>query len=330
MKTIWAIADKRGFMLTLLLIITIAIMSFLNQDFLSIDNLVGITQFGAVLSLLAIGQSLVILSGRGAIDLSVGAMLSLSGVFLGVLFQAGMNIWVASLLAILFGGLLGLINGVLVNFCHIHSLIATLGTQYLFSSIALYLTSGTPVSGFPSSFGVIGQGMIIGIPIQVVLVAVPVYIIMWFMVYRTRAGREIYLLGTNDIAAKFSGIQVNKIRTLIFTLSGLLSGIGAVVTCSWLMTARADAGTGMEMESITVAVLGGIIVSGGKGHLGSVMLSVLIVTVLNSGLQIANIDSVWELAILGILLILAIVFNNILVTKKIAYGGNVTFKDKGE
>jgi ribose/xylose/arabinose/galactoside ABC-type transport system permease subunit len=329
LEKLWELVSRRGFMLTILLLITMIAMSSLNQDFLNISNLIGITQFGAVLALLAIGQSLVILSGRGAIDLSVGAMLSLSGVFLGLLFKSGMNIWIASILAIFFGGLLGLINGIIINYFHIHSLIATLGTQYLFGSLALYLTKGTPISGFPNSFGSIGQDMILGIPVQVLLIAIPVYIIMWFIIYRNRIGREIYLLGTNDVAARFSGIKVKKIRTIIFTLSGFLAGIGAVVTCSWLMTARADVGSGMEMESLTVAVLGGIIISGGKGHLGSVMLSVLIVTILNSGLQMANINSVWELAILGLLLILAIIFNNLLISQGMNKSSLRITKSKG-
>lgn len=303
---------SRAYFLTLLLIVIIIIMSLLSPHFLKLGNLLEITQFGAVLALLAIGQSLIIASGNGGIDLSVGSIVSLSGVVIGMASEAGMNIWVASLIGILVGALLGAINGIATSVVGLPAFIATLGTMYIYSSIALVLTKGTPISGFPEAFGFLGQGTILGIPTQVLLVVVPVFIIISFVVYRTVFGRQIYLVGTNQNAAKFASINVNKTRFILFTLSGLLAGIGAVIMCSWLMTARADVGNGLELQSITVAVLGGIYIFGGRGHLSGVMLAVLVVTVLSSGLQIANINSIWELAILGFILIGAVALNQFL------------------
>lgn len=303
---------SRTYFLTLLLIVIIIIMSLLSPHFFSLGNLLEITQFGAVLALLAIGQSLIIASGNGGIDLSVGSIVSLSGVVIGMASEAGMNIWVASLIGILVGALLGAINGVATSVVGLPAFIATLGTMYIYSSVALVLTKGTPISGFPEGFGFLGQGTILGIPTQVLLVVVPVFIIISFIVYRTVFGRQIYLVGTNQNAAKFASINVNKTRFILFTLSGLLAGIGAVIMCSWLMTARADVGNGLELQSITVAVLGGIYIFGGRGHLSGVMLAVLVVTVLSSGLQIANINSIWELAILGFILIGAVALNQFL------------------
>lgn len=303
---------SRTYFLTLLLIVIIIIMSLLSPHFFSLGNLLEITQFGAVLALLAIGQSLIIASGNGGIDLSVGSIVSLSGVVIGMASEAGMNIWVASLIGILVGALLGAINGIATSIVGLPAFIATLGTMYIYSSVALVLTKGTPISGFPEVFGFLGQGTILGIPTQVLLVVVPVFIIISFIVYRTVFGRQIYLVGTNQNAAKFASINVNKTRFILFTLSGLLAGIGAVIMCSWLMTARADVGNGLELQSITVAVLGGIYIFGGRGHLSGVMLAVLVVTVLSSGLQIANINSIWELAILGFILIGAVALNQFL------------------
>jgi Ribose/xylose/arabinose/galactoside ABC-type transport systems, permease components len=307
--------ERRSVLLVVLLALVIVVMSLISPYFFSVTNLLGITQFGAVLVLLAIGQSLVITSGRGGIDLSIGSMLSLSGVAIGMLVQQGVNVWLASLLGIVSGGLFGALNGLMVAYIGLPPLITTLGTNYLYGSLALYLTNGVPISGFPESFEFLGQGLILGIPAQVLLVALPVFALFWFIVYRTRFGREIYLIGTNEIAARFSAIQVKQIRFSLYTISGLLAGLGSVIMCSWLMTARADVGSGMDMQSITVSVLGGVSITGGQGHLASVMLAVLVVTMLSSGMQIANINSMWQLAILGMILLFAVALNQFVLKR---------------
>jgi ribose/xylose/arabinose/galactoside ABC-type transport system permease subunit len=307
--------ERRGILLVALLLVVIIIMSSLSPYFLDLYNLLGITQFGAVLVLIAIGQSLIITSGRGGIDLSIGAIVSLSGVIIGLLVQQGVNVWAASLIGIAAGGVLGALNGLMVAYIGLPPLIATLGTSYIYGSLALFFTKGLPISGFPQSFEFLGQGLIFGIPAQVLVVAIPVFALFWFLIYRTKFGRKVYLVGTNDIAARFSAIPVKKVRFSLYVLAGLLAGLGSVVMCSWLMTARADVGTGLEMQSITVAVLGGISIVGGQGHLGAVMLAVLVVTVLSSGLQIANINSMWQLAILGMILLFAVALNHFIMKR---------------
>lgn len=311
----WRLLERRSVLLVMLLVLVIIVMSLISPYFLNVVNLLGITQFGAVLVLLAIGQSLVIVSGRGGIDLSIGSILSLSGVVIGMLVQQGVNVWAASALGIVAGGLFGALNGLMVAYIGLPPLITTLGTNYLYGSLALYLTKGLPISGFPKSFEFLGQGLIFGIPAQVLLVALPVFVLFWFIIYRTKFGREVYLIGTNEVAARFSAIQVKQVRFSLYAISGLLAGLGAVVMCSWLMTARADVGNGMDMQSITVAVLGGVSITGGQGHLGAVMLAVLVVTMLSSGLQIANINSMWQLAILGMILLFAVALNQFILKR---------------
>lgn len=303
---------SRSYLLIILLIIVIGTMSIMNPEFLSVKNLLGITQFGGVLALLALGQSLVIISGNGGIDLSVGSMVSLSGVMIGLLVNGGTNVWIAALIGVLVGLALGAINGLIVSVIGMPPFIATLGTMYLYGSIALVLTGGNPISGFPESFGFIGQGMIFGFPVQILLIVIPIFFIVGYLIYNTVFGRNIYLVGTNQTAARFATISVKRTRFMVYTLSGLFAGIGSVIMTSWLMTARADAGFGMELEAITVAVLGGIHIFGGFGHLSGVMLAVLNITVLSSGLQIANVNSIWQLAILGMVLIGAVALNQYL------------------
>jgi ribose/xylose/arabinose/galactoside ABC-type transport system permease subunit len=301
--------SNRVYFLLILLVLVIVIMSSISIYFFNINTILDITRMGTVLLLLAMGQTLVILAGGAGIDLSVGAMLSLSGVFFGMMVQSGMNVWLAALITILAGGVLGSINGITIAWWGIPPLIGTLGTMWAFGALALVLTNGVPISNFPADFGFLADGTVLGIPAQILLVAVPVFLILHFVVGKTYMGRWIYLVGVNDTAARFSGIPVKRVRFLIYSLSGVLSGIGAVVMASWLMAARADAGSGLELQAITVAVLGGTNIFGGFGSLFGTLLAVLIVTLLASGLQLANIDAIWQLAVLGFILLGAVALN---------------------
>lgn len=301
--------SSRTRMLFFLLAVEILLLSFSSRYFLSIQNLIELTQFGAVLLLLALGESIVMLSGREGIDLSIGAILSLSGVIFGLLIRAGAGLMIALGLTVVVGCFFGFVNGLLISVVKIPSLIATLGTQYIFSSLALFLTGGIPISGFPESFKFLSLKSTFGIPNQILFVAFPVSAAILILMYMTKFGRQVYLLGTNPEAAKFAVIDERKIKIAIYMVAGLLASFGAIINNSWIMTARADAGTGLVLQAITVACLGGIAVEGGKGSLGAVIAGVLVLTILNSGLQIANVNSVWQLAVLGIVLLAAVVFN---------------------
>jgi ribose/xylose/arabinose/galactoside ABC-type transport system permease subunit len=311
------VTSRTSFLISLLLFIII-ILSFSSPYFLSISNLLEITQFGAVLAIVALGEALIILSGNEGIDLSVGAILSLSGVLFGLAINNGFSMGAAIIITILSGILLGCINGILIAYIGIPPLIGTLGTMYIYSSLALYLTGGTPISGFPEYFKILGQKNTLGIPNQVLFVAVPIFIFTYFIIKRTSFGRKVYLVGTNDVAARLATINTPKVRMALYAYSGFLASIASIIMCSWLMTARADVGNGLELQAVTVSVLGGINIKGGEGNLSGVMLAVLIITITSSGLQIANVNSIWQLAILGFILIFAVLLNQYIVDKKVA------------
>jgi ribose/xylose/arabinose/galactoside ABC-type transport system permease subunit len=310
-KAVNIFTNRSAFLFLLILFLGIC-LSFLSPYFLNISNLLEMTQFGAVLALLGLGQTLVILGGRGGIDLSVGAILSLSGVLMALLYHAGLNMWAAAMAAVVLGGLFGYCNGVLVANLNMPPLIVTLGTSYIFSSISLVITNGVPVSGLPAGFAFLGQGKILGVPAQVLLVVIPVVILLIWIINQTTFGRSIYMVGVSDTAARLAGVQVKKVRLRLYVISGLLAGLGAVVMTSWLMAAKPDIGNGYDMQSITVAVLGGTSMMGGEGNLFGTILAVLIITMIYNGMQLANITSVWQLAVMGILLLGAIIANNIL------------------
>jgi ribose/xylose/arabinose/galactoside ABC-type transport system permease subunit len=207
---------------------------------------------------------------------------------------------------------LGAVNGLVVAKWGLPPLIGTLGTQYAYGALALVLSNGVPISGFPKAFGYLGQGTIFKIPVQVLLIVVPVFILINFMVTRTRYGRAVYLVGVNEQAARFAGIPVVGTRFALYTLGGLLAGLGAIIMASYLMTARADVGSGLELQAITVAMLGGTNIIGGAGTLVGTMLSVLIVTMVSSGLQLANVNTIWQLAVLGFILLGAVAINQVI------------------
>jgi ribose/xylose/arabinose/galactoside ABC-type transport system permease subunit len=307
---------NRVYFLLILMVLVAILMSTLSPRFLTLSNIASMTQIGAVLALLAMGESLIILAGGAGIDLSVGSIVSLSGVLFGLLVRnVGINVWAAIPLCVLAGALMGMVNGVTVALWGIPPLIGTLGTMWTYGALALVITGGVPISGYPDAFSFIGQGTILGVPAQIFLIVLPVFFVLYFVSTRTRFGRWIYLLGINDRAAHFAGIPVQRVRFILYTLSGFLAGLGAVIMTSWLMAARPDIGRGMELEAITVAVLGGIYIFGGVGNLGGTMLAVLIVTMIANGLQLANINTIWQLAALGFVLLAAVSINQIIIER---------------
>lgn len=306
------LTDRRT-MLVALLVGMLVVFGWLSPALLRPALLVDITKFSVVVGLLALGQTLVIMSGRGGIDLSVGSTLSLSAIVMGLSVQAGVPVWPAAGIAIVTGVLLGAVNGTLIAFVGIPALIGTVGTLFLYSSLALVISGGRAISGYGADgFPFLGQGSILGMPAQLVLVLLPAYAIIGWLVARTRFGRSIYEVGNGDRAARLVGRSPQLLRFWLFCLSGGLAGLGAVVTNSWLQTARPAAGAGLELQAVTIAVLGGTHIFGGRGRLSGTFLALLVVMLLNAGLQFNGIDQVWQSGVLGVLLIGSVVLNNVM------------------
>lgn len=306
----------RTALLVVLILVTSVVMSLISPYFLVLDNLLAMTQFGAVIGLLALGQTLVILGGGGGIDISVASMLSLCGVLMGLVVGQGVNVWVAAGIALAIGLLLGALNGFAVTVVGIPALIATLGTLYLFGSAAQVLAGGTQIGGFDEAgFSFLGTGTVLGIPTQVLFVLLPVYAVAAWVMRRSLFGRRVYEVGNNDRAARLVGASPARTRFTLYCVSGVLAGLGAVVTNSWLLVARPAAGEGFELQSITIAVLGGTHIFGGRGRVSGTLLAVLLIVILSSGLQLAGVDPSWQAGVLGVVLVLAVVLNNTFVRR---------------
>lgn len=307
--------DRRIFLAVLILLVG-AIMSVLSPYFLRINNLLDMTQFGAVIGLLALGQTLVILGGGGGIDLSVGSSLSLSGVLMGLLVGAGMNVWGAVCLTLLIGLGLGAFNGFFINLVGLPPFITTLGTLFAYSSLALVLAGGTQITGFDEAgFKYLGQAAVFGVPTQVLYVLLPAYLIVGLVMAYTKFGRNVYEVGNNASAAKLVGVSPKRVRFMLYCVSGFLAGLAAVVTNSWLLVARPGAGVGLELQSITIVVLGGTYIFGGQGKVSGTLLAIALVVVLTSGLQLAGVEDAWQDGMLGAVLIASIIVNNLFMSR---------------
>lgn len=310
-RFITGLVQHRTIFLLLLWAVIVVIMALLSPYFLEWRTAAYLLQFVPILGLLGAGQTLIMLAGGPGIDLSIGANLSLSGVFMGFLVVLGLNVWLAALFCLVFAGLLGLINGIIVNYLGVPSLMATLATLFVYGGLAVALTNGIPLSGFPREFGSLGQSQILGLPTQFVIVFVPVVLLLHFILNYTVWGNHIYAAGNNEHAAHLMSIDIERLRTVLYSLGGVLAGIGAVINNSWFLTARPDAGSGMELMSVTIAVMGGTHIFGGQGRLPGTILAILIIVTLQSGLQLANISAAWQLGVIGTLLIGSVMLNHL-------------------
>lgn len=297
----------RFLLLVLLWLASLVTVSLLSPYFLQASTIPYFLQYVPVLGLLAIGQTFVMIGGGPGIDISVGSMLSLTGVFMAWLCGTlGVPVVAAALAALAFGGLLGLGNGILINHFRIASLMATLATFFVYGGLALALTDGRPVTGFPDSFAWLTQAGWFGLPHQFLYVFVPVAFLAHVFLSRTRSGNHLYACGTNAEAARLVGVPVARVRLLAYVASGVLAGLAAVVNNSWFMSARPDAGTGLELLSVTIVVLGGTHIFGGEGSIRGTLVALFVVTTLQIGLELAGVSQAWQLAVVGLLLILAV------------------------
>lgn len=298
--------SRRFLLLVALWILAIIAMSLLSPYFWRASTIPYLLQYVPILGLLGLGQTLVILAGGPGIDLSVGSIVSLVGVAVGALFSIGVNIWLACAAGLVLGAALGLVNGLLINVVRIPSLMATLATMFAFGGLALASTMGRPIGGFPPEFGWLGQGQTFGLPNSFVFVLLPVAVCLHVMLTRTSIGRHIVACGNDDRAAHLSGISVTRLRISLYVLSGVLAALGSIIAMSWFLAARPDAGKGMELLAVTIAVLGGTHIFGGTGGVPGTIVAILIVTTLQIGLQLANISAAWQLGLIGVLLIASV------------------------
>jgi ribose transport system permease protein len=295
--------------LVLLWVIALAAFATRAPAFFSLANLTSILQFSTLLALVTLGQTLVILTGGGGIDLSVGGIVSLGGLLIAFLIKQGTPAFIAAIAGVLFGGLLGGINGLIITRLRLLPLIVTLGTYYAYNGLALAVTGGAPISGLPHSFGRLGQSAVLAIPLHTLVVVLPAFIVMVFTLTQTPLGRWVYAIGSNERASRLVGLPVDAIRLAAYTFSGILAALAGLVADSWLLSARPNIGDNLELLSLTATLFGGTSIFGGSGSLTGSLLAVLFFTSLQVGLQMLNINNIWQLGMVGLFLIGSVVLD---------------------
>jgi rhamnose transport system permease protein len=288
------------------ILIAVAILVFLTNSFLSpyflnAWNLSDATFNFTEKALIAFAMAMLIIAGD--IDLSVASIIALASTAMGLAMTMGAGTPVIVLTGIATGLLCGAVNGVLVAGMGLPSIVVTIGTMSLFRGIAFIVLGDQAFNGYPKAFAYFGQGYVWWVfSFELVLFAV-FAVVYWALLHRTTFGRAVYAIGNNATAARFSGIRVDRVRFLLFLLTGLMSGIAAVCLTSRLGSTRPSIATGWELEVVTMTVLGGVSILGGSGRITGVVLAALIMGMVTFGFGLLNVPGIVMSVFLGLLLI---------------------------
>lgn len=293
------------------------IIGLLSDKFFTVSNFWNVLRQISVNICLSVGMTLVVL--MAGIDLSVGSVLALCGAITAGLFKMGIevpsqNLYVgftllgASLAGILAGALLGFFNGFVITRFKVPSFVATLAMLTVARGFTMLWTKGFPISGLGEQFAYMGTGWFIGVPVPVWISAIVVALAV-FLSDKTKLGRYIYAIGGNENASLLSGININKVKVIVYTIAGALAAVGGLMVTSRLDSAQPNAGTGYELDSIAAVVIGGTSLSGGKGSIWGTVLGAIIIGVLNNGLVLLNVSPFWQQVVKGFVILLAVIID---------------------
>ena len=288
-------------------VLLILMFTVLSPVFFTQGNFANIGRQTALVSIMAVGMTMVIVTGE--IDLSVASILALAGMSAALAMQL-FNFWIVGAAAgLATGALIGWINGLLTTRLLIPSFIVTLGMLGICRGIALVVTNTAPVLISNRSFaGIFGQGYFLGIPAPIFLTIVTLAF-GFYLLHLSTFGRKLYAAGGNSTAARYSGIDVAGVKTKAFILTGMLAGLAALVLSAFGEASRPDSGVGLELDVIAAVILGGTSLFGGRGTIVGTLIGSLIIGILNNGLVLVGIDASWQVAIKGAIIIFAVAFS---------------------
>ena len=298
------------------LIILMAVITIINSNFLTANNLLNLLLQVTSNALIAFGMTFVILTG--GIDLSVGSILALSSALTAGLLGSGMPVTLAILISLIMGCILGMMNGLLISYGKLAPFIVTLATMTIFRGATLVYTNGNPITKGLSDtflFQFLGQGYIVGIPFPVIIMFI-VFIILYVLLHKTAFGKSVYAIGGNEKAAYISGVKLNKVKIIIYSISGMMASISGLIITSRLSSAQPTAGASYEMDAIAAVVLGGTSLSGGKGRILGTLIGALIIGVLNNGLNIIGVSAFWQQVVKGVVILIAVLIDRFKVVKQ--------------
>lgn len=305
----WKLASPHQLVLLGLLTVLLLAARVTDPPFVAWNTQISLASQSIEPAILAVPMTMILITG--GIDLSIGSIMALAAVTMGLSFESGASVGTGALLAILVAAMAGALNGTLVAWGRIHPLIVTLATLSLFRGIAEAISAARAISGFPEAFTGLANATFAGAPLPG-LIFVLVFAVGWVMLRCTPAGRYLYAIGLNETACRFTGLPVNRAKLWLYTASGAAAGVCAVLFVARRNTAKADIGGGMELDVITAVVLGGTSVFGGRGGLGGTLLGFLLLHEVRQFISWRWNNDELILVIVGALLIGSVLLNQLL------------------
>ncbi|WP_136588136.1 MULTISPECIES: ABC transporter permease [Actinomycetes] len=290
--------------MVLVLLVVIGYFMYRSARFGTPENVVTILVAAAPFALIALGQTLVILTG--GIDLSVGSVIALSAMTGALTAKSFPDmIWLALVVAVLVGLVAGSVNGFVVSVIKVPPFIATLGMLTLASGLAYVVGGGAPINGLPAAFGAIANTQILGLTIPVILMIVGI-VGLGIIMRRTSFGMRIYAVGGNELAARIAGVKTGRVLFSVYAISGALAGLSGIMLASRVITGAPTLGQGYELDAIAAVVIGGASLLGGRGTVWGTALGLLLIQTLNNGLDILTVPAYWQDVIKGVLIVAAV------------------------
>ncbi len=307
--TMRRLALRQEAVLGVILVLALVVLGHLSDRYLTAENLLNQGRLMTEVALIALPMTLVIVTG--GIDLSVGSTLGLAAILLGVSWKKlGLPLEAAIGVALLSGAAAGFVNGWFITRMRVPPLIMTLTTLAFYRGLAEGISAAHSVRGYPDWFATLGQGEVAGVPSQLwLLLAMAVF--CWVLLARTGFGRSVHAIGYNEVAVRFSAIPADRVKLLVYTLSGLSAGLAAWVFVSRVGTTRSDMGMGVELDAIAAVVMGGASIFGGIGTIPGTVLGVVLIQLLKNGLALTGVKGDATIVVIGAVLIASVLFTNL-------------------
>ncbi|MDH3659808.1 MAG: ABC transporter permease [Alphaproteobacteria bacterium] len=316
-RTAWSAWLGHEVVLALILVLSLLLLATQTDRFLTTENLLNQGRLMAEVGLVALPMTFIIITG--GIDLSVGSILGLTAIVLGVSWKNfGLPLEGAMLVALAAGTLAGFVNGWFITRVNVPPLIMTLASLALYRGLAEGISQARSVRGYPEWFFQLGQGEIFGVPTQLWILSAAIIVAWWLLAY-TIFGRSLYAIGHNETGARFSGIPVDRYKMMIYTASGFMAALAGCIFVSRVSTTRSDMGTGLELDVIAAVVLGGTSIFGGIGTIAGTVLGFIMIQLLKNGLSLTGVKGDATIIVIGSVLILSILLTNFIQHRR---GGN--------
>jgi rhamnose transport system permease protein len=313
---LWTLVRFREAGISLFILILVTAVTLRAPSFLSIDNFEDILLNISILTIVALAQTMVILTH--GIDLSVSSMIGLVGMMVAFVVKQNpeMPVIFSVVLGMALGSVLGTFNGLIITFGKVPPIIATLGTLSIYRGLVFFYSQGTWINSFelPANFKALSKGTPLGLP-NMVIIALMVAVIVYYFLNYTRTGRDIYAVGSNPDAAQFAGIRKQRITFLVYLISGLLCGLAAVLWVSRFESAQTNSALGFELQTVAASVVGGVSISGGVGTVTGVVLGALLLGIIQNSLTLIRISPFWQLAAQGLLILIAVISDKWLLSR---------------